>query len=77
VPQLPGLAVELIEQPFPADDDGELARLKAGLGAREVGRDEAESVLFGAASPVVQAAQTNRTATGMISDLNMIPPLCT
>jgi L-alanine-DL-glutamate epimerase-like enolase superfamily enzyme len=27
VPQLPGLAVELIEQPFPADDDGELARL--------------------------------------------------
>lgn len=35
----------------------ELARLKAGLGVREVGRDEAESVLFGAPAPAVAEAR--------------------
>jgi ABC-type lipoprotein release transport system permease subunit len=39
------------------EKQAELARLKAGLGAREVGRDEAEAVLFGAAAPVAEAAQ--------------------
>ena len=35
----------------------ELEKLRAGLGTREVGRDEAEAVLFGSAAPVEEATR--------------------
>jgi len=37
----------------------ELEKLRAGLGTKEVGRDEAEAVLFGSAAPVEETTRTS------------------